>query len=307
MLVIDVDLSATMARPRYRMKAEFKEKTYEKYFSSELARLTNITYSPDQVDEFFLGFDDAFFLRPDDILRWPFPFMRPSRRRRLLGMTLSELDFLAAEMSELLPPFKFNLFVQYKRPEYLSRRSAQEWACWDAPYFRYFTTPHQQQILEAINTQSHGRSATVYASPAFWRANDLWSIASNERIVANSNIASVARLNGHTTFTYSTAGNMGKGHSEPVTLESVALEALLASGLEQSPMPLVKHMTQTAEQVRSAVAESSIGAPLFELARTATLKRSPFGERLESSAFASAAATLEAFSDAFGVAFYAMG
>jgi len=44
------------------MLAEFKEKTYEKYFGFELARLTTVTFSPDQCDEAFLGFDDAFFL-----------------------------------------------------------------------------------------------------------------------------------------------------------------------------------------------------------------------------------------------------
>lgn len=45
-----------------RMDLEFKEKTYEKYFYGELCRQTQICYSPDQCDEHFLGFDDAFFL-----------------------------------------------------------------------------------------------------------------------------------------------------------------------------------------------------------------------------------------------------
>jgi hypothetical protein len=44
------------------MLAEFKEKPYEKYFGIELGRRTNVTFSPDQCDEGFLGFDDAFFL-----------------------------------------------------------------------------------------------------------------------------------------------------------------------------------------------------------------------------------------------------
>ncbi len=45
------------------MKAQFKEKTYEKQFGIEIGRLTNIVYSPDQCDEKYLGFDDAFFCR----------------------------------------------------------------------------------------------------------------------------------------------------------------------------------------------------------------------------------------------------
>ena len=44
------------------MKLPFEEKTYEAYFGQELGRLTNITYSPGQVAEGYLGFDGAAYL-----------------------------------------------------------------------------------------------------------------------------------------------------------------------------------------------------------------------------------------------------
>ncbi len=44
------------------MKIEFKEKPFEKQFAIEIGRLTNVSYSLDQCDEKFLGFDDAFYL-----------------------------------------------------------------------------------------------------------------------------------------------------------------------------------------------------------------------------------------------------
>lgn len=44
------------------MKIPFKEKPFEKQFGIEIGRRTNTIYSPDQCDERFLGFDEAFFL-----------------------------------------------------------------------------------------------------------------------------------------------------------------------------------------------------------------------------------------------------
>jgi hypothetical protein len=81
------------------MRVEFKEKTYEKYFGFELARRTKITYSPDQFDESFLGFDDAFFLEGPILMS----LLRHTRRRhwtRLTGLQFSELDHVVDEISQ---------------------------------------------------------------------------------------------------------------------------------------------------------------------------------------------------------------
>src|SRR5450631_1110624 len=128
------------------MQTGFKEKTYEKYFGGEVARLTTITFSPDQCDESYLGFDDAFRL-PWFLLRRWFPHLRRGSRGCSAGLSIRELDDLTAQMIQRMPPFRFNIFVQYKRPEYLLRSSAQEWSCWNSPYFRYDTTPHQHDLL----------------------------------------------------------------------------------------------------------------------------------------------------------------
>jgi len=97
---------------RKAIVAEFKEKPYEKYFGDELARLTNVTFSPDQRDEFLLGIDEAFLL-PPPFLMGRLPHMRRRRWARLHRFPLSELDHIGDELSRRLPPFKFNLFVQY--------------------------------------------------------------------------------------------------------------------------------------------------------------------------------------------------
>jgi hypothetical protein len=178
------------------MKIEFKEKPYEKYFSHEIARLTNVSFSPDQCDENFLGFDDAFLL-PFEYLLSIAPYVRRSRHLHRSGIVLRELDHLAEKVVERMPPFRFNLFVQYKRPEYLRTRGAREWSHWHAAYYRFEITPHQQRLLERLDAASHGRAATVYASPAFRSSSDLWRFAESEKILDNSNVASHGnRLNG---------------------------------------------------------------------------------------------------------------
>jgi hypothetical protein len=93
-----------------------------------------VTFSPDQRDEFLLGIDEAFLL-PPPFLMGRLPHMRRRRWARLHRFPLSELDHIGDELSRRLPPFKFNLFVQYKRPEYLSRSSAVEWPAGNSRIF----------------------------------------------------------------------------------------------------------------------------------------------------------------------------
>jgi len=125
------------------MDIEFKEKTFETYFGYEVARQTNITYSPDQCDEEFLGFDAAFLV-PGPFLFGLTPYRRRSRLRRLQnGISLQNLEQIAQEIASRMPRFKFNLFVQYKRPVYLLTRGAAQWQHWEQKYYRYDITAHQ--------------------------------------------------------------------------------------------------------------------------------------------------------------------
>jgi len=286
------------------MLAEFKEKTYEKYFGHELSRQTNITFSPDQCDEAFLGFDDAFLL-PWIHLRGRLPHMRRSRWARLGGIPFSELDHIADDISRRLPPFKFNLFVQYKRPEYLSRSSAAEWTCWNDCYFRYDTTPHQHILLAHLQQQSHGRAATVYAAPAFWKAQELFSYAESQKIIAQSNIANVGRLNGHNRFSYLAAGFRGKGHSEPIDIDSPILSETLEVGLSQDGRAFNSHIKLAAQQIEQTVADDGVAIALLSQARLAISADEL--RRPAADSFSYALATVQAFSDAFDVSFYAMG
>lgn len=284
------------------MNIDFKEKTFEKYFGHELARLTNITYSPDQCDEALLGFDEAFFM-PEEFLFRVAPYVRRRRKGRLTGFSVDNFNKLGKIAAQHMPKFKFNLFVQFKRPVFLTTRGANQWIDWKQPYYRYETTQHQQEALERIDQQSNGRAATVYASPAFRTVSDLWVHVENEAVADHSNIASVGKLKGHEHYSYIEPGFLGKGHSETVDIESEPLLQLIRSSLERNePLPLNQHLKKTAVAVIEAIDSSDNAALYFRRVQRV------FGiEEFDPNSLYDAITIIEAFSDAFEVRFYAVG
>jgi hypothetical protein len=288
------------------VQIEFKEKTYEKYFGHEIARLTNISFSPDQCDEHFLGFDEAFLL-PLAYLSLISPYQRSSRLRHRTGMSLGELDQLTEEFVHRLPDFRFNLFVQYKRPVYLKSRGAREWRHWGCPYYRFDTMPHQQGLLEAIDDVSLGRAATVYAAPAFWQATDLWAHVRNELVVENSNVVGVGRLRSHRCYTYSGPGHHGIGHSDPEVIDSQPLNTILSVGLEQNaPIEAKEHILKTAAMVEQILEGDKLAGDLMQEAIIPYIVISEEAAQ-RPSALVEALITLQGFSDAFGVSLYMNG
>lgn len=284
------------------MDIEFKEKTFEKYFGHELARLTKISFSPDQCDEALLGFDEAFYMPGEWFYRFG-PFVRRRRRRRLTGIEIDEFNKLGKEIARHMPEFKLNLFVQFKRPAYLTSRGAREWSDWKQSYFRYETTPHQQEALERIDVQSYGRAATIYASPAFWQAADLWEHVRNNAVVEHSNMASVAKLKDHEHYSYIEPGYIGKGHSKTVDIESEPLQQIMGIGFERNgALPLNQHLKKTAAAIIEATSGSDLVTPVFHQVQTA------MGfENLDPNSLYDAMAIIRIFSEAFGVHHYAMG
>lgn len=284
------------------MDIEFKEKTFEKYFGHELARLTNITFSPDQCDEALLGFDEAFFMPEEWFFQFG-PYFRRRRRERLTGIEIDEFNQLGKMIASHMPEFRLNLFVQFKRPAYLTSRGASEWSDWKQSYYRYETTPHQQEALERIDEQSYGRAAAIYASPAFWQAADLWEHMRNRTIVEHSNIASAGKLKDHENYSYIEPGYFGKGHSETVDIESDPMQQVIGTGLERNgPLPFDQHLKKTAGAIIEATSGSDLVTPVFHQVQTA------MGfEELNSNSLYDAMAIIRIFSEAFSLRYYAIG
>lgn len=252
------------------MKALFKEKTYESYFLAELARKTNVLYSPDQVDEALLGFDGAFFLRHSD-RRGPFPYIRLRRRGRLIGMSASEIDGIGETLDSSLPTFRLNLFVQYKRPEWLSRNNASEWSTWCQPYYRYKIEGEQQKRLEAIITAAGDRAAVVYAAAAFHESSDLFRYSETGKIIENSNIVSAAFLTDHSKFTYIRPGSCGVAHSDPEPVEGPAFASLLEGMAKNEGQSFTKQLQETTRTIEMALRRDETAYALWEASKRAII------------------------------------
>src|SRR5262245_23462158 len=127
------------------MLAEFEEKEVEGALN---AQLSGRLWSPGQVLEYFVGFDAALDI--ESSLHWSLlGYTTPP-----VGTTISVLWWSSPAAQAALsqrppPPFRLNLFLQYKRPEYLRSPTAVEWPHWNAPYFRFNIVAHQQSALDS--------------------------------------------------------------------------------------------------------------------------------------------------------------
>lgn len=289
------------------MWAEFKEKPFENAFLAELARHTNIQFSPDQTDEGLLGFDGAFFL-PLPKMHLFFPYVRFRRWRHLVGMTASEIDSFGAVLDARLPPFNLNLFVQYKRPEWLKQSNATEWSSWGHPYFRYTIEPKQQGLLEKIANTAAGRAAVIYAAAAFWKSSDLFALGLTNEIISNSNLASAELLSGHQRLTYAAAGSFGIAHSEPENVEGPSLATILAGGESNERLPFTKHMKMTAGLIDRTLGDDSGDYQLLQAARAAMLG-GELGDVFprDQGSWIDALISIAAFTQAFDIRIVAVG
>ncbi len=253
------------------MKAEFKEKYYEHAFIIELGRRCHQFYSPDQVDERFLGFDTAWFLPFDD-----FRYFLPGLARRASafphGITTNDLRRLGDLFNHRLPALRLNLFLQFKRPDYLSRSSAKEWSYWGHPYFRFDLTHHQQERLADLARIGGNQAAVVYAAAAFHEYTDLIGHTRNNSVIQNSNISECRPLSGHGRFTYDSPGHTGAAHSEPEDIESRPFETILQAGELREEIPFTQMIKRAAKIIEDTVSRRFEDQTLLELSRKAVLQ-----------------------------------
>lgn len=283
------------------MKAQFKEKTFETAFVGELRLLTNELFAPDQCDEFFLGFDAAAHI-PWEFLPPILPFMRRRRWGRLFGITASEIGDFGRRLNDRLPPFRLNVFIQFKRNEYLKTRNASEWLHWDAPYFRYKIEARQQRLMAKIADVAQGRAASVYAAAAFHLSDELFNFQANETVIENSNIASAELLTAHKVFSYNSAGYFGLGHSDPEEIRSPSIEEILEQSRESEGIPFTKHLKVTAEFLNEISTIDKETSQTLDFAKKALLggEISEIYPRAEGSWF-DAIVTIAAFNHAFDI------
>lgn len=263
------------------MYAEFEEKTYEQYLTSELVHSRRLCFPPGQVLEKIVGFDVA--LRTSNHHFWKlFPHMYPWWHRMFFmhppGMYLRHEWWKELEREiDHFPQFKFNCFIQAKRPNRMVRSDAAEFGAWNKPYFRYDTFASQQQALESLAQETSGKAIVVYACPAFHTYSELWAAINSGRLVKETNFCEIAKLNGHGRYSFVSPGNYGVAHSEPTPIESRSFEEALEALQNQAPLQSNSaFLVETAEVIDTASEQlgnlheiySSLSATLFQEANS---------------------------------------
>jgi hypothetical protein len=153
-------------------RAEFHERQYELAANVELIAGRGDFFTPPTTSERRLGIDCA--LTPGDARIWGLLGLPTPG-----GATIGPKTFPAWPTtfpSGAAPPFLASLFVQYKRPDYLTTRRAREWRYHGGAYFRMHLTPHQHQLLLDLDNTVGGDGIVLYAAPSFWRYDDMWLI-----------------------------------------------------------------------------------------------------------------------------------
>ena len=221
------------------------------------------------------------------------------------GIVLSDIDEFLKEGSKSLPEVRLNLFVQYKRPEYVLGTRGAEWGSWQQPYFRYGITQHQQVALDGVYRASNGRAEVVYAAPVFIDSDTLFRHYGSGSIIANSNIAPVYRLSGHSRYTYVSASGGGKVHSDAEEASGASLQEILESAQEQDAVGFYSHVLQTALSMVASVAGDEQGQRVLALARREFFSAAGVSEgQVEENGFVYALCTIFAFLDAFNTSIY---
>lgn len=212
-------------------KCEFKEAAFEANLNRELSLDNMAIFTPDRVLENDIGFDAALVSRNFKLFQmfhrcrreWCLPLFD-----RLDGIKLDK-DFwrtMASSIDHAAVELKFNIFLQHKLPIFIDKnhwKIKTQWNTWNTRFYRYEITEHQQKILEQLENKFAEKDLVLYSSPAFISFQDLISYTKNKQLVKNTNFAEPSKLKGHKYFSYSSAGNFGKGFSEPTDIESYDL------------------------------------------------------------------------------------
>ena len=231
------------------MFIEFKEKTFESYFVSELSRKSNTFYCPDQADERHLGFDAMF-----NIPYWRYYF---SLRSLDIGVwskaiTPDEVEAMGKHFNRVYPDIKANLFFQFKRPEFLTTKNAKEWEYWNEDYFRFSLYEHQHNILIELSHCVSKKARVLYAAPRLRKTKELINSAKRKEIIQKTQVVEARKLSGHKKCTYSSTSKTALGHSEPEKINPF----FVADFLQETASLDGENFTQALKRISSEIKEA---------------------------------------------------
>jgi len=141
-----------------------------------------------------------------------------------------EYIWMRRRTKKKLPPFRLNLFIQAKRPQYgrYAPRVLRDMGL-RSPYWKFNVTPHQQVALQRLHSNLKDRAIVCYACPVFHKQSDLYKWTVEPRMVENSTFPDVEVLRNHSAWNFYKPGAEGIANIEPTPsnapslLERVAL------------------------------------------------------------------------------------
>jgi len=207
------------------MKAHFEEKEFEAQINGEMRAQFGFIYAPGQVLEHTIGIDAALVCPCTEFWK----LFQPPHPRSLFpvnvvpsGLQLNPTYWASLDQAlDHFPPFKFNLFLQYKRPDRLIDARSKQWDDWLKPYFRFDITPNQQVALDKLAGIAGTDALVGYACPAFHTYSELWGHVATLQVVANTHFVAASELTGHAQYTYEKPDEAGIAFSEPAEIQGL--------------------------------------------------------------------------------------
>lgn len=266
------------------MEAEFEEKEYEGPLNHELLASDPRFWPPGQVFEKHMGIDAALMVSSP--LFWhAVGFSHP-----LVGVVLNDLCFgyiwSKVGRKRKLPTFATNLFLQVKRPEFLSRSNHSVPIY--GPHYRFNIKPHQQIALGRLAKKLGHRGRVFYAAPVFHTHDELYRLTVRQELAQNSNFAPIHRLDVHKRWLYSRPGASGIGHSKPEKIDEPSfpdqlndLEMMSIEFDNRKRDTILEDLQFVARAIQSSVRETRQSSPISQeyLRRTESLfvaEREPY-------------------------------
>lgn len=247
------------------MEAEFEEKEYEGPLNHELLVNDPRVWPPGQVFEKYMGIDAALMVMS------PLFWQAVGYSHPLTGVVLNDLRFghiwRQVGRKRKLPTFATNLFLQVKRPEFLSRSN------YSVPiygeHYRFNIKPHQQVALGRLAKTLGSRGRVFYAAPVFHTHDELYCLTEQQELVKNSNFAPIHRLDGHERWLYNRPGASGVGHSEPEKIDEPSfsdqlndLETMSIEFDNRKRDTTLEDLQFVAKAIQSSVRETSQSSPI---------------------------------------------
>ena len=176
------------------MRPYFEEKQYESYFVQEIGRETKLTFAPGQVEEKQLGFDFGCALTPEAWKRCFDKVVEVADGDLGQGASGEVIEKALELLQHTMPPFNMNLFIQFKRSDYMPSARCREFGYWKKPYFRYGIAKDQLATLIALAEGCGELAHVVYAAPVFHKREDLFAAQLAGQVIARSNVVEAREL-----------------------------------------------------------------------------------------------------------------